>query len=91
MTAEESGERDRRTAKRGNWEFEPGLVDILLSDIGAHGTSEPEPGALPLLSHALLATWEPAADGPSRSMVIVPPVECGVQSQRRPRVFLRTS
>ena len=45
-------------AKRGGWEFEPGLVDVLLHDIGAQGTSEPEPGALPLLSHALLATWE---------------------------------
>ncbi|HSL46133.1 MAG TPA: helix-turn-helix domain-containing protein [Anaerolineales bacterium] len=45
-------------AKRGGWEFEPGLVDVLLHDIGAQGTGEPEPGALPLLSHALLATWE---------------------------------
>ena len=45
-------------AKRGGWEFEPGLVDVLLNDIGVQGTSEPEPGALPLLSHALLATWE---------------------------------
>ena len=33
-------------------------MDVLLHDIGAQGTSEPEPGALPLLSHALLATWE---------------------------------
>ncbi|RPJ25062.1 MAG: hypothetical protein EHM33_15780 [Chloroflexi bacterium] len=45
-------------ARCGGWEFEPGLVDVLLNDIGAQGTSEPEPGALPLLSHALLATWE---------------------------------
>ena len=45
-------------AKRGGWEFEPGLVDLLLNDIGADGTGQPEPGALPLLSHALLATWE---------------------------------
>jgi WD40 repeat protein/transcriptional regulator with XRE-family HTH domain len=45
-------------AKYGGWEFEPGLVNVLLNDIGAQGTSEPEPGALPLLSHALLATWE---------------------------------
>ncbi len=40
------------------WEFEPGLVDLLLHDIGAHDGGAPEPGALPLLSHALLATWE---------------------------------
>jgi energy-coupling factor transporter ATP-binding protein EcfA2 len=45
-------------ARRGGWEFEPGLVDILMHDIGAEGTESPEPGALPLLSHALLATWE---------------------------------
>ena len=39
-------------ARRGRWEFEPGLVDLLLHDVGQ------EPGALPLLSHALLETWE---------------------------------
>jgi WD40 repeat protein len=39
-------------AKRGGWEFAPGLVDLLLHDVGA------EPGALPLLSHALLETWK---------------------------------
>ena len=45
-------------AKRAGWEFEPGLVDLLLHDIGAYEGGTPEPGALPLLSHALLATWE---------------------------------
>jgi WD40 repeat protein/transcriptional regulator with XRE-family HTH domain len=58
MTAEELRRAIQEPARRGNWEFEPGLVDVLLQDVGAHGTSEPEPGALPLLSHALLATWE---------------------------------
>jgi len=58
MTAEELRRAIEEPAKRGGWEFEPGLVDVLLNDIGAQGTSEPEPGALPLLSHALLATWE---------------------------------
>jgi len=58
MTAEELRRAIEEPARRGGWEFEPGLVDILLNDIGAQGTSEPEPGALPLLSHALLATWE---------------------------------
>ncbi len=38
-------------AERGGWEFEPALVDLLLRDVGD------EPGALPLLSHALLETW----------------------------------
>ena len=45
-------------AKAAGWEFEPGLVDLMLNDIGAHDGGAPEPGALPLLSHALLATWE---------------------------------
>src|SRR5215510_14247941 len=39
-------------AQRGRWEFEPGLVDLLLHEVGH------EPGALPLLSHALLETWQ---------------------------------
>lgn len=40
-------------AKDGQpWEFEPGLVDLMLRDVGD------EPGALPLLSHALLETWK---------------------------------
>lgn len=45
-------------AKRGGWKFEPGLVEILLQDLTTHGYHQPEPGALPLLSHALFATWE---------------------------------
>ena len=36
---------------KGEWEFEPGLVELLLHDVGD------EPGRLPLLSHALLETW----------------------------------
>jgi signal transduction histidine kinase len=39
-------------AHRNSWDFEPGLVDLLLRDVGN------EPGALPLLSHALLETWK---------------------------------
>ena len=58
MNAQELRLAIEEPARRGGWELEPGLVDILLNDIGAHGTSEPEPGALPLLSHALFATWE---------------------------------
>ena len=38
-------------AQRVGLDFEPGLVDLLLRDVGN------EPGALPLLSHALLETW----------------------------------
>ena len=58
MTVEELRRAIESPAKRGGWELEPGLVDVLLQDIGAHEPGEPEPGALPLLSHALLATWE---------------------------------
>jgi WD40 repeat protein/DNA-binding SARP family transcriptional activator len=39
-------------AFRGGWEFEPGLVDLILRDAGD------APGALPLVSHALLETWK---------------------------------
>jgi WD40 repeat protein len=39
-------------AERGRWELEPGLVEQLLHDVGS------EPGGLPLLSHALLETWQ---------------------------------
>lgn len=45
-------------AQRGHWELEPGTVELLLHDIGADAGHTPEPGALPLLSHALLATWQ---------------------------------
>ncbi|MDX1436792.1 MAG: helix-turn-helix domain-containing protein [Anaerolineales bacterium] len=44
-------------ARLGHWEFDPGLVDILLHDVGAGTLNSAEPGALPLLSHALMATW----------------------------------
>ncbi|UCH60845.1 MAG: hypothetical protein JSV61_05015, partial [Anaerolineales bacterium] len=39
-------------ARHGGWEFEPGLVELIRRDAGD------EPGMLPLLSHALLETWE---------------------------------
>jgi len=39
-------------ARLNGWEFESGLVDLILRDVGE------EPGALPLLSHALLETWK---------------------------------
>ncbi|NJD59569.1 MAG: hypothetical protein C3F13_19210 [Anaerolineales bacterium] len=39
-------------ARRGRWEVEPGLTDLILHDVGH------EPGALPLLSHALYETWQ---------------------------------
>ncbi len=35
-----------------NWKVQEGLVEVILDDLGS------EPGALPLLSHALLETWK---------------------------------
>lgn len=52
MTSEELRRAIEEPARRGHWEFEPGLVDLILRDVGD------EPGALPLLSHALLETWK---------------------------------
>ena len=58
MTIEELRCAIEEPARRGHWNFDPGLVDLLLHDVGADAGHTPEPGALPLLSHALLATWE---------------------------------
>jgi WD40 repeat protein len=51
MNADELRQAIEEPAKHADWEFEPGLVDLLLRDAGDG------PGALPLLSHALLETW----------------------------------
>lgn len=58
MTGKELRCAIEEPAKRGHWELEPGLVELLLHDVGADAGHAPEPGALPLLSHALLATWQ---------------------------------
>jgi WD40 repeat protein/class 3 adenylate cyclase len=52
MTSDELRRAIEEPARGGHWEFEPGLVDLILRDVGD------EPGALPLLSHALLETWK---------------------------------
>jgi|GEM_PF-94814 len=52
MSDEELRHAIEEPARRGRWEIEAGLVDLLLHDVGH------EPGALPLLSHALLETWQ---------------------------------
>ncbi|MCB8944258.1 MAG: hypothetical protein H6658_10930 [Ardenticatenaceae bacterium] len=41
-----------RPAEFLGWQFDEGLVDMIVDDV------EGEPGALPLLSHALLETWK---------------------------------
>lgn len=52
MSDDELRRAIEQAAQRGGWTFEPGLVDLLLHEVGH------EPGALPLLSHALLETWQ---------------------------------
>ena len=51
MSAAEMRTAIEEPARRGGWQLTPGLVELMLSDAGD------EPGALPLLSHALLETW----------------------------------
>lgn len=58
MNANELRQAIEEPAKRGGWELSPGLVDLILGDLGAGANRQPEPGALPLLSHALLETWK---------------------------------
>ncbi len=58
MEATELRQAIEEPARRGGWEFSPGLVELILHDIGASEGHQPEPGALPLLSHALLETWK---------------------------------
>ncbi|MCP4423189.1 MAG: hypothetical protein GY803_01720 [Chloroflexi bacterium] len=57
MNADELRQAIERPAADARLTFETGLVDLLLRDVGASGDQTPEPGALPLLSHALLETW----------------------------------
>ena len=52
MTADELQRAITEPARLAGLKLEPGLVELVLRDVAA------EPGALPLLSHALRATWE---------------------------------
>ncbi|GID51405.1 hypothetical protein Aca07nite_86800 [Actinoplanes capillaceus] len=45
-------------AEHAGLTVEPGLPDLLLHDLGADGRDGYDPGALPLLAHALRATWD---------------------------------
>jgi class 3 adenylate cyclase len=52
MTDRELARAVTEPARLAGLRLEPGLVELILRDVAA------EPGALPLLSHALRATWE---------------------------------
>ena len=58
MTSVELRQAIEEPAHQGHWELEQGLVELMLHDVGAEAGHTPEPGALPLLSHALLSTWQ---------------------------------
>jgi WD40 repeat protein/DNA-binding SARP family transcriptional activator len=52
MSPEELCRAIEEPARAGNWSIEPGLAELLVHEVSD------APGALPLLSHALLATWQ---------------------------------
>ncbi|TWP49968.1 hypothetical protein FKR81_22310 [Lentzea tibetensis] len=61
MTSAELREAVASPAKAAGLQLEPGLVELMLRDLGAQNGKRQEAydaGALPLLSHALLATWQ---------------------------------
>ncbi|MGH3722434.1 MAG: helix-turn-helix domain-containing protein, partial [Pseudonocardiaceae bacterium] len=60
MNAEQLREVITRPAQAEGLTLEPGLVELLLRDLGVAEDSDAagyDPGALPLLAHALRATW----------------------------------
>ena len=52
MRSEELKDAILKPAEIGNWQLQAGLTEQMLAEVGS------EPGALPLLSHALLETWK---------------------------------
>ncbi|GAA3225208.1 AAA family ATPase [Actinocorallia longicatena] len=57
MTAAELREAIELPARAADLEVEAGLVEVLLHDLGVGENEGYDPGALPLLAHALRATW----------------------------------
>ncbi|WP_308433547.1 nSTAND1 domain-containing NTPase [Streptomyces netropsis] len=55
MSSDELYEAITGPARAAGLEPEPGLVELLLADLGSRGSHG---GALPLLAHALRATWQ---------------------------------
>lgn len=52
----------RRPAEMMGLRLQDGLMELLLEDMGAHSAADPG-GVLPLLSHALLVTWQYRENG----------------------------
>ncbi|MDQ3765304.1 MAG: helix-turn-helix domain-containing protein, partial [Actinomycetota bacterium] len=60
MSAEQLRAAITRPAQTEGLDLEPGVVELLLRDLGAMDDADAagyDPGALPLLAHALRATW----------------------------------
>ncbi|WP_154697248.1 hypothetical protein [Lentzea guizhouensis] len=61
MSAAEVRDAVTNPAKAAGLQLEPGLVELMLRDLGAQNRRSKDAydaGALPLLSHALLVTWQ---------------------------------
>jgi len=58
MNADQLRRAVTEPAARAGLEIEPGLVELLLTDLNATAPAGYDPGALPLLGHALRATWQ---------------------------------
>ncbi len=66
MTAQQVCRAVTEPARLARVHVEDGLVGLLLADLAPHDAPQDgayEPGALPLLSHAMLATWEHSRGG----------------------------
>jgi WD40 repeat protein len=62
MDAEEVRRAVVEPALRAGLEVEPGLAELLLTDLGV-GAAGYDPGSLPLLAHVLREVWEGRRDG----------------------------
>ncbi|MDX1417493.1 MAG: hypothetical protein R3293_25030, partial [Candidatus Promineifilaceae bacterium] len=58
MTIAELQRAITEPARIANLSFQEGLVELILRDVCDGDSNSPEPGALPLLAHALRKTWE---------------------------------
>ncbi|WP_371791260.1 AAA family ATPase [Streptomyces sp. NBC_01471] len=58
LTTAELREAVTCPAKAVGLELEPGLAELIVRDVSADGPRGTHAGVLPLLSHALLATWQ---------------------------------